>query len=309
MAPYETLPMIYESYPFISPDRFAGQLKGKVVLVTGASAGIGRYICTAFGKTGASVACVARREGNLNALVDEIEAQGGHAIAVVADVSARGAPQDIVAKVENQLGPVDILINNAGITRLGALELEDEALDTWWRIYEVNVRAPVALIRAVLPGMQARKQGGVVMSVSSSVATMNLPAMTAYASSKAAISKFHELLTHELEETGVLSFAVHPGLVDTELAMPEDALNKASMEHSAVKKFMTHIYDPNVRRQAPELSADTCVALAAEPRCAVLSGRHVNADQDLEGVVQEAEKEGKGRIGKEDLYLVRIGAL
>ena len=61
--------------------------------------------------------------------------------------------------------------------------------------------------------------------------------------------------------------------------------------------------------QTPELSANTMVAVAAEPRCQVLHGRHINSDQNLEAVLNEAEKEGKGRVGKEDLYLVRIGAL
>ena len=111
--------MIYESYPFIAPDKYAGNLNGKVVLITGASAGIGRYITKAFAAAGASVAAVARRVDDLNKLVDEIKADGGHAIAVVGDVSARGAPKQIISKVENQLGPIDILVNNAGVTRIG----------------------------------------------------------------------------------------------------------------------------------------------------------------------------------------------
>lgn len=299
--------MIYESYPFIARDKMAGKLKGKVVVVTGSSVGIGREVAKAFGSAGASVAAVARREGDLNTLVDEIKAAGGHAIPVVGDVGKRGAAKEIVSKVESQLGPIDILVNNAAISRISPLEVEDEDLDLWWRVYEINVRAPVALIRAVLPGMIERKSG-IVMSVSSSVATMALPVMTAYASSKAAISKFHESLGPELEGTGVLSFAVHPGMVATELGKPDDAINKSAMGHPAVKKFMEAI-GGNVKRQDIAVPADTIVALAAEPRCKVLTGKHVNSDQDLEGVLKEAEMEGMGRIGKERLYVVNIGAL
>ena len=300
--------MIYESYPFIAPERFTGKLQGKVVLVTGASAGIGRYICKAFAAAGASVACVARREGDLNKLVDEIKASGGNAVSVVGDVSKRGAPKEIVSNVESALGPVDILINNAGITRIGPVVAEDDGMDIWWRVYEINVRAPVAMVRAVLPGMLHRKSG-MLISTSSSVATLNLPTMSAYNSSKAAISKFHEGITAELEGSGILSFAVHPGQVETELGAADNAINQAAMDHFAVKKFIGMVSDPNAKRQTPDLPANTMVALAAEPRCQVLHGRHVNSDQDLEAVLKEAEKDGMGEIGARDLYVVRIGQL
>ena len=262
----------------------------------------------AFAAAGASVAAVARREPELNKLIDEIKAEGGHAIAVVGDVSERGGPKEIMSKVENQLGPIDVLVNNAGITRIGPVEMEDEDLDIWWRVYEVNVRAPVAMIRAVLPGMLERKSG-IVMSVSSGVATMALPTMSAYCSSKAAISKVHEAIVPELEGTGVLSFALHPGQVPSELGQVDNAINKAAMEHFAVKEFIAGVTDPNVKHQTPQLPANTLVALAVDPRAKFLSGRHVNSDNDLEAVLKEAEKEGKGKIGAEDLYLVRIRPL
>ncbi|KAF2479817.1 hypothetical protein BDY17DRAFT_302722 [Neohortaea acidophila] len=303
----QPLGKIFESYPFIAPEKYTGTLKGKVVIVTGASAGIGKAIATAFARAGASVAAVARREDNLNTLVKETTADGGHAIAVVGDVSKRGGPKEIVAKVEATLGPIDILVNNAGIARLGPLEMEDEDLDIWWRVHEVNVRAPVTLIRAVLPGMMERKSG-IVMTVSSNVATLDLPTMSAYNSSKAAVSKFHEAITHELEGSGITSFAVHPGQIPSELGQADGAINTASLNHFAVKRFMAGIQDGGPR-QTPESAADTMVALAADPRSKVLHGHHVNADQDLEAVLKEAEKEGKGRIGKEQLYKVRIGQL
>lgn len=308
MSSTESLGRVYDSYPFIAPERYAGKLKGKVVIITGASAGIGKHISKAFANAGASVAAVARREPELNQLVDEIKAGGGHAIAVVGDVSKRGGPKEIVSKVESELGPVDILLNNAGITRIGPLEAEDEDLDVWWRVHEVNVRAPVAMIRAVLPGMLQRKSG-IVMSVSSDVANLDLPVMSAYNSSKAAISKFHEGIAQELDGTNILSFAVHPGMVNSDLGTPADAINRESMEHPAVKWFIAAVTDPNTKTQTPEVPANTMVALAADPRCKVLHGHHLNSPQDLEAVLNEAEKEGKGRIGKEGLYKIRIGEL
>ncbi|EME83871.1 uncharacterized protein MYCFIDRAFT_101118, partial [Pseudocercospora fijiensis CIRAD86] len=190
--------------------------------ITGASAGIGRATTKAFAAAGASVACIARRENDLKVLVEEIRSEGGKATAVAADVSQPGTPAHIVSSVERELGPIDILISNAGITRLSPLDAEKD-LSIWWRCYEVNVLAPVSLIHAVLPSMKARKTG-IIMTVSSAVASMALPCMSAYASSKAAISKFHESITPELAGSGILSFAVNPGMVGgTELGSATNA--------------------------------------------------------------------------------------
>jgi short-subunit dehydrogenase len=202
---------------------------------------------------------------------------------------------------------VDILINNAGISRISPLVSEDQDLDIWWRVYEVNVRAPVALIRTVLPSMVERGSG-VVMSTSSQVASLALPVMTAYASSKAAISKFHESLTPELHGTGVLSFAVNPGIVPTELGKADNAINRSAIEHPAMQAFIGMAQGPR-KSHSPECCADLMVTLAAEERCKVLRGHHLNADQELEPVLVEAEKPDKGRIGKDRLYLVNMGEL
>lgn len=250
---------------------------------------------------------VARREADLLTLVDEIQAASGKAIPVVSDVTTPGAAQKIVTKVEKELGPIDILINNAGISRLSPVVAEAEDMDIWWRVYEVNVRAPVALIRAVLPSMMARKSG-VVMSTSSSVATLPLPVMTAYSSSKAAISKFHETLAYELDGTGVLSFAVHPGMVATELGKANDCINMDAMDHPAMQSFMTMVQGDH-KRQSPELCADLMVSLAADERAKALTGHHLNSDQEIGPVYEEAAKKGKGRIGEERLYFVNIETL
>jgi short-subunit dehydrogenase len=302
------LPTLYDSYPFIAPEKYKGKLNGKVAIVTGASSGIGVGICKAMAAAGANVACVARREADLNKVVDEIKSNGHKAVAIVSDISKRGAAKDLIANVESQLGPIDILVNNAGITRLGAVQDEDEDLDVWWRVYEVNVRAPVTLIRAVLPSMLKRKTGKLI-TVSSAVATMGLPAMSAYNSSKAAISKFHEGIQPELEGSGIVTFALNPGMVESGLGAPGDAFNPASKDHPAVVAFMDGIRKGGIQRQSLAVPSDTVVALAADDRFNVLSGRHVDAVQDLEPVVKEAEKEGKGRLGSERLYLVNIGSL
>ncbi|KAK6004269.1 hypothetical protein QM012_009119 [Aureobasidium pullulans] len=303
-----TLPEVYDSYDAIAPANYAGKLQGKVTIVTGASVGLGRSIAKAFAAAGTSVAVVARREKDLLTLVDEIKSANGKAIPIVADVTAKGAAQKIVAQVEKELGPVDIMVNNAGISRIGPLDGEDQDLDIWWRVHEVNVRAPVSLIRAVLPSMIERKTG-VLLTTGSAVATMTLPVMSAYASSKAAISKFHESLTDELKDTGIVSFSVHPGMVKTELGAAENAINREHIQHPAMQSLLQMISSGDVKRQEPELCADTMVALAADPRYKVLTGRHINATQELPPVAEEAEKEGKGRLGTDRLYLITVPTL
>jgi short-subunit dehydrogenase len=252
---------------------------------------------------GAAVACTARREGPLNDLVEKINGNGGKAIAVVEDVSARGAPQRLVSKVESELGPIDILINNAGIARIGAVEREPEDVDPWWRVHEVNVRAPVALSRAVLPGMLERKSGFII-TVSSGVLYMTLPAMSAYSSSKAAITKFHEALSIELQGTGVYSFSTTPGMVKTELGRNDDGINPDSMDHPLVQAFMSGV--GNATYQDPEVLADLIVSMCVDDAWKSLNGRFINGSKDLTKVIEEARKEGGGSITKQDMYTVRM---
>ncbi len=124
--------VLYNSYPFIAPEKYKGKLDGQVAIVTGASSGIGVGICKALAAAGANVACVARREAELNKVVDEIKTNGHKAAAFVTDIAKRGAAKELIEKVESRLGPVDVLVNNAGISRIGAIEAEPEDLDIWY---------------------------------------------------------------------------------------------------------------------------------------------------------------------------------
>ncbi|KAJ9635112.1 hypothetical protein H2199_008598 [Coniosporium tulheliwenetii] len=300
-----TLPQVYDSYESIAPSKYAGKLDGKVALITGTSGGIGRSIAKAFAAAGASMALVARREPELLSLVKEIEDAGatGKAVAIAEDVVEEGAPRRIVQKTEEALGPVDVLVNNAGITRIGPVSVED--MKAWWRVYEVNVLAPVSLCREVLPSM-TKRQTGVLISTSA-LGTLDQPAMSAYASSKMALSKFHELLAKKLEaeSPNTRSYA-------TGIGTREGEVNTEQMQHPAMQKLfgMFSGIDPKeMKMQTPELCADTMVALAADPVYAVLSGFHINAPQELPPLVEEAQKEGHGRLGAERLHSVKIAAM
>ncbi|KAK5104844.1 hypothetical protein LTR62_002783 [Meristemomyces frigidus] len=307
-----TLPEALHTYPAIAPEKYAGKLKGQVAIVTGTSAGTGVDIARALAAAGAHVACVARREPANKTLVDSINASGaGKAVAITADVAAPGAAQRIVQQTLSAFGGtgIDILINNAGISRIGPVDREPEDLDLWWRVLEVNVRAPVALTRAVLPGM-LEKGKGVVCSVSSGVLYMALPVMSAYSASKAAITKFHESLAVELQGTGVLSFSVTPGVVETELGKATDAFNKSAMDHPATKGFIAMMTDPNgFQKQDSDVLANVIVAMVADDAFKSLNGKFINGSKDVTAVMEEAKKEGAGRIGSEDMYTVRMHQL
>ncbi|KAK3652380.1 hypothetical protein LTR56_005090 [Elasticomyces elasticus] len=306
------LEMMYESYDGIAPQKYAGKLKGKVALITGTSSGIGRSIAKAFASAGASVALVARREPELLSLVDEITAMAvqGKAVAIVADVLGHNAGPEIVRRVEEALGPVDILINNAGITRISPISVED--MERWWRVYEVNVLAPVSLCNAVLPSMVERQTG--VLISTGSYGQLDSPAMSAYISSKIALSKFHELLATELEaeSPNTSTFSVHPGFIWTGIGTRPDEVNNAQMKHPAMQSLFSMFgsMDPaTMKMQTPQLCADTMVALAADPAYKILTGRHINSTQPLPSILDEAQKEGKGRLGSERLHLVNITSL
>ena len=117
------------------------------------------------------------------------------------------------------------------MTRFDTFENEDERLEDWWRVLEVNLRGTLSFIRAMLPAMR-EKGSGVLISLASTSDSQDIPFNTAYACSKAAVIKFNQNLGIELEGSGVYCYALHPGTVDTHLGSKEGAVNTAAMSAS-----------------------------------------------------------------------------
>ena len=136
-------------------------LAGQVAIVTGGGRGLGRAYAIALAKAGAAVAVTARTETEIQAVQREIEQHDGRALAIPADVTDAHAVAQMVATVEQQLGPVDLLVNNAGVLRALGHVSEVEA-DLWWREMEINVRGPFLCSQAVLPSMMKRKRGRII---------------------------------------------------------------------------------------------------------------------------------------------------
>ncbi|KAK4505333.1 hypothetical protein PRZ48_003296 [Zasmidium cellare] len=290
------LPKQYDVYPFIELSKFTGKLKGKVVCITGASSGIGRTTCLAFAHAGASVACVARRKDRLDALVDEIKQKYDTPVAAIpADLFDSKAPKQVIQSAESALGPIDILINNAGLQIVRKLVDVTDFEEEWWKLLTINLRAPAALTHAVLPSMIARNTG-ILINIGSTAGAHDIPWCSAYGSSKVAVMKLYQNLGSEVSQHGITTFNVHPGQIMTDMVI--DAFVDAKERYAAEIPS-----EGGIQWQTVALAANTVLALCAEERCKALSGRYVDAEQDLEKVLEAVES---GRVERERLYWIKV---
>src|SRR6185295_1588539 len=180
----------------------------KVVMITGASAGIGRGLALEIASRGGHLALVARREDLLHEIVDEAKQRNVKAIAATADVRDVKAVREAADGFRKELGPIDILIANAGIgTADHAASLTPEHAAN---VIGINVLGAINSVAAVLPEMIERKQGRLV-AISSLAAYRGLAKSAAYCASKAALSAYFESLRIDMRNTGVGVTVIHPG--------------------------------------------------------------------------------------------------
>lgn len=181
-----------------------------VVIVTGASRGLGAAVARWIGKARAAVTVAARSAEALKATADSVEALGGHCEIVVADVSDPNACRKIVDRSVARFGRLDALVNNAGV--VGPLEILARSDPADWRYnLEVNLLGPVYLCMAALPALRTRR--GRIVNVSSGAADRVIQAAGAYCAAKAALNHFTRILA--AEEPQIITLAVRPGVVDT----------------------------------------------------------------------------------------------
>jgi uncharacterized protein len=190
---------------------YAVEIAGATALVTGASSGIGASLCRALASRGARVALVARRTERLDELARSLPRDG--AAVFPCNVRDPEALRALATAVEHRLGPVDLLVNNAGVGRY--LSFLATSADDVAAVFETNLHAALHLTRAVLPGMLARRRGHVV-NVASIAARIGSRNHTIYCASKFALAGFSESLVYELEGTGVGVTLVNPGIIATE---------------------------------------------------------------------------------------------
>jgi 3-oxoacyl-[acyl-carrier protein] reductase len=195
-----------------------GKLDGRVALVTGASRGIGAAIAAAFGREGARVGVnYHRSEARAAAVVASIEAAGGKALALRADVTDGAAVRTLVERTEAAFGPVDVLVNNAGILNAAPLDQMSDAV--WDAMMASNLRSVFLCTRTVLPSMLARGRGKII-NVTSQLGQKGMPNHTHYAAAKAGVIGFTRALAREVGPRGVHVNAIAPGPIETELIGP-----------------------------------------------------------------------------------------
>jgi clavulanate-9-aldehyde reducatase len=214
----------------------AGALEGKVAVVTGASSGIGEATALALSREGAAVALGARRVDRLESLRDRIESDGGRAAAIEVDVSDEGNARAFVEEAREQLGGLDILINNAGVMLLGAVTGADTA--EWKRMVDVNVLGLLYCTHAALPKMAEQGSGHIVNISSVAGRTANLGSAV-YNLTKWGVGGFSEGLRQEVLHAGIRVTIVEPGFVETEL----QGHNENPMVQDQIKKMREQIGD------------------------------------------------------------------
>jgi NADP-dependent 3-hydroxy acid dehydrogenase YdfG len=193
-------------------------LTGRVAVVTGASSGIGAATAQRLAAEGAKVALLARRGDRLTELVAKITADGGTAIAIGADVTDQDALDRALATVHEAYGPVDLLVNNAGV--MLPAPIQDGRMDEWRRMIDLNVTGLLAAFRTFTPDLLAAAEAGRtadVVNISSIGAWMTFPAYSVYGATKAAVSAFSQHVRADLGPKNVRVTNIEPGLTSSEL--------------------------------------------------------------------------------------------
>jgi NAD(P)-dependent dehydrogenase (short-subunit alcohol dehydrogenase family) len=247
-------------------------LKGQTALVTGGGSGIGENVARRLAEAGMEVWVAGRTATRVERVATEI---GGHAL--TGDVSR----EDHVAGWFEQMGSIDLLVNNAGVSG-PTVSFEQEELESWWRVFEINVRGVFLCSRAATSGMLARGRGRII-NVASGAAYLRpggAPS-TAYGPSKAAVHRFSELLAAQLSPRGVFVFSISPGLVRT--AMTE-----------------SHLGD-DAPWTPPECAPQLALALASG-EFDMLAGRYLHAEHDP----PELLRERIDQINADDLNAIRL---
>ena len=190
------------------------QIDGKVVVITGASSGLGEATATALSTEGAIVVLGARREDRIQALADKLTKEGGKALALKTDVTDREQVKKLVDTAVSHFGRIDVLINNAGL--MPSAPIERLKFDEWEQMIDVNIKGVLYGIAAALPHMKEQKSGHII-NVSSVAGHKVNAGGSVYAATKFAVRALSEGLRQEVKPYNIRTTIISPGAVDTEL--------------------------------------------------------------------------------------------
>ncbi len=240
----------------------AGRLRDRVALITGGGRGIGRAIALAFSREGAHVAVTARTPAEIEAVAAEARALGRKAIALPCDVTDRARVEVAVRAAAEALGPIQILVNNAGIAVSAKLVDTDDAL--WARHLDVNLTGAFYTSRAVLPGMLAARWGRIV-NIASTAARQGFPYVAAYVASKHGLLGLTRALALEVVASGITVNAICPGYVATDVTWESARRIQAKTGRSYEEAVASlAAFSPQRRLVEPEEVAALAVLLASD---------------------------------------------
>jgi len=202
-------------------------LEGTVAIVTGAGSGIGRAVARSLGDAGAAVALAARSLDRLETTAEDIRSSGALAMAVQCDVTSESEVVAMFDKVDAELGPVSVLVNNAGI--LSSALVENTTLADWQRVLDVNLTGTFLCMRQAIRQMRPRQQGR-ILNIGSISASVPRPMTASYAASKAGLVALSRTAAIEARPHGIAIGCLHPGNVRTEMRQDmTDPMNREDM--------------------------------------------------------------------------------
>lgn len=278
-----------DTYPGINP--LDADMTGKAVFITGASRGVGKAIAISFVQAGASNIAIGARSdlSSTKAAILKAAADANRkepkVLCLNLEVTDATSVDAAVRAMTEAFGHVDVVINNAGILGEYA-RIADSSPDAWWEVYNVNLRGPYLITRACLP-LLLQSELKTLITVSSVGAVRVMPTISAYQSSKLAVTRLMEFVAAEYGEQGVIAFSVHPGNILTDIVR-----NGEGMEEK-LKAIFT---------ETPQLCADSLVFLSKERR-QWLTARYVNCTWDLVELCGEEKRE---EIVKGDKLKVKL---
>ena len=259
-------------------------LSGQIAIVTGASRGLGRGFAIALAEAGAHVVVTARSEPELLDVAEIIQQAGGKATVIAADVTDRSAVEGLVAKIEQEVGPIDLLINNAATLRVWGPIAEADP-DEWWREMEINLRGPLLFMHAVLPHMLARRRGRII-NVASAAGLHSAELTSAYGVSKAALIRLSETAAGETQAQGVKVFVIHPGDVSTPLW---DNILQSPRAAELIPGAQRYYWEQQAQGAlTPMETAAAMVLLLASGQADGLSGCYLSVHDDLPNLIRQA---------------------
>jgi NAD(P)-dependent dehydrogenase (short-subunit alcohol dehydrogenase family) len=228
------------------------------ILITGTSKGIGLTTALAFARKGHIVAATMRNPGAASVLSNIVEREKPGIKMYKMDVDSDVSVKECIEKVLSEIGPIDVLVNNAGIERMGTVE--DLSLDDFRAVMETNYFGVIRCIHAVLPDMRKRRSGCII-NITSIAGQIASPAMSAYSASKFALESLSEILAQEVKGFGIRVAIVEPGIINTSMAQ-HITVKPAESSYSHAERLSALFTSSLKRPVSPNIVADKIVEVA-----------------------------------------------